>query len=79
MSARDFPALLQAFFTERLLEQRRASAHTVLAYRNTFRLLLRFAAERLGRAPSRLVLADLDAAFQQVPRAPRARPRQLRP
>lgn len=63
MSARDFPALLQAFFTERLLEQRQASAHTVVAYRNTFRLLLRFATERLGRAPSRLLLADLDAAF----------------
>lgn len=63
MTASDFPALLQAFFTERLLHQRRASPHTVAAYRNTFRLLLRFAAERLGRAPSCLALADLDAAF----------------
>lgn len=63
MNATDFPALLQSFFTERLLQQRRASPHTVTAYRNTFRLLLRFAAERLGRAPSRLVLTDLDAAF----------------
>jgi hypothetical protein len=43
----DFPALLQAFFTDRLLQQRRASPHTVAAYRNTFRLLLRFAAARL--------------------------------
>jgi len=59
----DFPALLQAFFTNRLLQQRRASPHTVAAYRNTFRLVLRFAAARLGRAPSRLVLADLDSAF----------------
>jgi len=63
MSAPDFPALLQAFFTDRLLKQRRASPHTVTAYRNTFRLLLRFAASRLGHAPSRLALADLDAAF----------------
>jgi site-specific recombinase XerD len=63
VSAPDFPALLQAFFTDRLLHQRRASPHTVAAYRNTFRLLLRFAATRLGRAPSRLALADLDAAF----------------
>jgi site-specific recombinase XerD len=63
MIARDFPALLQAFFTDRLLHQRRASPHTVAAYRTTFRLLLRFAAARLGRAPSRLALADLDAAF----------------
>jgi integrase len=63
MTAPDFPALLQAFFTDRLLKQRRASSHTVTAYRNSFRLLLRFTAERLGRAPSRLELADLDAAF----------------
>ena len=63
MSAPDFPALLQAFFTDRLLKQRRASPHTITAYRNTFRLLLRFAAARLGRAPSHLELADLDAAF----------------
>lgn len=63
MSADDFPALLQAFFTDRLLKQRRASPHTVRAYRNTFRLLLRFAATRLGRAPSRLELTDLDATF----------------
>jgi integrase len=63
MTITDFPALLQSFFTDRLLKQRRASPHTVAAYRNTFRLLLRFAAGRLGRAPSQLMLADLDAAF----------------
>ena len=63
MTAADFPALMQAFFTDRLLRQRQASPHTVAAYRNTFRLLLRFAVARLGRTPSRLVLADLDAAF----------------
>lgn len=66
MSAADtagFPALLQAFFTDRLLKQRRASPHTVTAYRNTFRLLLRFAAARLGRAPSRIEITDLDSAF----------------
>lgn len=63
MTAHEFPALLQAFFTDRLLQQRRASAHTVAAYRNTFRLLLRFAAKRFRRAPSCLTLADLDAAF----------------
>jgi integrase/recombinase XerD len=63
VSAPDFPALLQSFFTDRLVKQRRASPHTVTAYRNTFRLLLRFAAVRLGRAPSRLELADLDTAF----------------
>ena len=63
MTAPEFPALLQAFFTDRLLRDRAASPHTVAAYRSTFRLLLRFAADRLGRAPSDLLLADLDAAF----------------
>jgi site-specific recombinase XerD len=61
--AADFPALLQAFFTDRLLRQRQASPHTVTAYRATFRLLLRFAAARLGRPPSSLMIADLDAVF----------------
>jgi site-specific recombinase XerD len=63
MSLPEFPALLQAFFTERLLKQLEASPHTVRAYRNTFRLLLRFAQRRLHRTPSRLLLADLDSAF----------------
>lgn len=38
-----FPALLQRFFTDRLMQQRRASPHTIGSYRDTFRLLLRFA------------------------------------
>ncbi len=46
-----------------VLSSRRASPHTVAAYHNSFRLLLRFAAARLHRDPSRLVIADLDAAF----------------
>ena len=58
-----FPALLQAFFTDRLLQQRRASAHTVASYRDSFRLLLRFAAEKLGKSPSVLCLEDLNVAF----------------
>lgn len=53
---------LQAFFTDRLASQRRASATTVAAYRDTFRLLLRFVAARLSKPPSTLDLADLDAA-----------------
>jgi integrase/recombinase XerD len=53
--------LLEAFFTERLQRQRGASAHTVAAYRDTFRLLLRFAQQRLGKPPSALLLAEIDA------------------
>jgi site-specific recombinase XerD len=52
---------LQAFFTDRLATQRQASPHTVAAYRDTFRLLLRFVAQETGKAPSRLDLADVDA------------------
>jgi integrase/recombinase XerD len=52
---------LQAFFTDRLIAQRRASGHTIAAYRDTLRLLLNYAASSLARAPSQLDLADLDA------------------
>jgi integrase/recombinase XerD len=52
---------LEAFFTERLTRQRRASGHTIAAYRDTWRMLLTFAARRAGKQPSRLDLADLDA------------------
>lgn len=40
--------LLQAFFTDRLITQRRASPHTIAAYRDTFRLLLDSPAPRPG-------------------------------
>ena len=63
MKATDFPALLQAFFTDRLVRQRCASPHTIAGYRDSFRLLLRFAQSRLGKAPSTLALADLTVAF----------------
>ena len=63
MIAASLPALLQAFFTDRLLAQLRASPHTISSYRDTFRLLLRFAARRLGKAPCDLQIEDLDAPF----------------
>jgi integrase/recombinase XerD len=55
--------LVEGFFTERLMAQRRASPHTIASYRDTFRLLLTFAQERLHRAPSTLTLADFNAPF----------------
>jgi site-specific recombinase XerD len=55
--------LLEAFFTERLQHQRNASPNTIAAYRDTFRLLLAFAQDRLRKPPSTLPLADLDAVF----------------
>lgn len=55
--------LLEAFFTERLQHQRNASPNTIAAYRDTFRLLLAFAQDRLRKPPSALPLADLDATL----------------
>ncbi len=52
---------LQAFFTDRLVRQRGASPHTIAAYRDTMRLLLIFAQQRLSKPPSTLDLADMDA------------------
>lgn len=63
MTPANLPALLQRFFTDRLLSQLGASPHTVASYRDTFRLLLVFASERLGREPSQLSVEDLDAAL----------------
>ncbi len=63
MIAASFPALLQSFFTDRLLRQRQASPHTIAGYRDCFRLLLQFAKERLGKMPSQLRIEDLDAPF----------------
>lgn len=53
--------VLQAFFTDRLIAQRRVSPHTIAAYRDTFRLLLGFAQEQIGKAPAALDVSDLDA------------------
>jgi site-specific recombinase XerD len=58
-----FPVLLESFFTKRLIAQRRASPHTIGFYRDTFRLLLQFAEQRLGKETSRLTLEDLQAPF----------------
>jgi site-specific recombinase XerD len=60
-AAPNFASLLEGFFTSRLMTQRRASAHTIASYRDTFRLLLRFAQQRLRKAPSELALSDIDA------------------
>lgn len=62
-AASTLPGLLQAFFMDRLMQQRQASPHTVASYRDTFRLLLQFAQERLGKAPSNLTVPELDTSL----------------
>lgn len=52
---------LQAFFTDRLITQRNSSPQTIAAYRDTFKLLLRFAHEQTGKQPFELDIDDLAA------------------
>jgi integrase/recombinase XerD len=54
---------LEAWFTERLITQRNASPRTIIAYRDTLRLLLRYAHEKTGKQPCQLDFADLDASL----------------
>ena len=59
----NFPVLIEAFFTDRLMRQRQASPNTIASYRDSFCLLFKFAKERLNKEPSTLSIEDLDAAF----------------
>jgi site-specific recombinase XerD len=56
-----FAALLERFFTQRLMQQRQASPHTISSYRDTLRDFLKFAAERLHKPPSCLDFEEIDA------------------
>jgi len=53
--------LLERFFTQRLMQQRQASPHTISSYRDTFRQFLKFAQQRLHKAPSRLNFEEIEA------------------
>ena len=53
--------LLERFFTQRLMQQRQASLHTISSYRDTFRLFLTFTQQRLHTPPSRLEFEAIDA------------------
>ena len=55
------PVHVQRFFSERLIAQMEASDHTVASYRDTFRLLLKYASGRLLREPTDLLVTDIDA------------------
>jgi site-specific recombinase XerD len=59
--APSFSNLLQRFFVEHLGRQRAVSPRTIAAYRDTFRLLLRFTETKISKAPAALALVDLDA------------------
>ena len=53
--------LVQSFFTDHLVRQRRASPQTVASYRDTFRLLIQHLSQTTGKKPSDLTLDDLQA------------------
>lgn len=59
----NFPGLIEAFFTDRLMRQRQLSPNTIASYRDSFCLLFNFAKQRLKKEPSALSLEDLDATF----------------
>src|SRR6476620_3151895 len=61
INSASFAPLLERFFTERLMQQRQASPHTISSYRDSFRQFLKFACKRLCKPPSRLSLEELDA------------------
>ncbi|MBV5345430.1 MAG: tyrosine-type recombinase/integrase, partial [Rhodoferax sp.] len=61
MSVANLAKHLQQFFTGHLHGQLGASRHTVARYRDTFRLLLKFAAKQFRRQASDLRVEDLEA------------------
>lgn len=52
--------LIQGFFVDHLLRHKRVSPQTISAYRDTFRLLLRFLQDTHGIAPAAVQLTDLN-------------------
>jgi site-specific recombinase XerD len=57
----NFAPLLERFFTQRLMRERQASAHTIASYRDSFRQFLKFVQNRLHKSPARLSLQEIDA------------------
>ena len=61
MKPTPFPQLLHSFFHDWLVQQRNVSHHTVLSYRDSWRLFLRFVAVQRTTSVARLGLTDLTA------------------
>ena len=62
-AATSLAPLLERFFTQRLMQQRQASPHTIGSYRDTFRQFLVFAQQRLNRQPSNLDFEQIDGVW----------------
>lgn len=61
MKPTSFPLLLHAFFHDWLVQQRNIARHTILSYRDSWRLFLRFVATRKSKSVAQLDLMDLTA------------------
>lgn len=59
MNTHDIAPLVTAFFVRHLPAERNASPHTIAAYRDTFKLLLRFVNETTSRPTAALQVEDL--------------------
>ncbi len=53
--------ILEKFFTQRLMLQRRVSGHTISSYRDSFKQLLVYANQQLNLSPSALNIEHIDA------------------
>ena len=58
-----FAELLETFFLNRLMNEMQASQHTIGSYRDTFKMLMIFASEKLKKQPSKFEIKDLDAVL----------------
>lgn len=59
MIVNELPVLLGGFFTDWLMNQKKSSPHTISSYRDTFRLLLEYASQKLKKEPSQLKIKEL--------------------
>ena len=60
---KEFSTLLQNYFYQYLMNQKRVSDRTVQSYRDSFCLLLKFAEKNNINSPSKLCLSDINADF----------------
>lgn len=65
MQAPDFASLIRGFFDQHLISQRGLSGHTVLSYRDTFKLLLEFSGREARRAATDFSLDELTPELVQ--------------
>jgi site-specific recombinase XerD len=61
MKPTSFPQLLHSFFHDWLVQQRNVSHHTILSYRDSWRLFLRFVAAQKSKSVANVCLSDLAA------------------